>query len=178
MTITPYRIRSHSVSVRRRLGPALLVVTVASLLNSTSCRGGFLHHRARAGQHTVRPKADKLRLNIESIELGILRDSRLPSKPNLALRLAVITARAILNFDESLTGFRPTRTSVTYPCTPFLNSANRSPRPPRSSKRFSLSPIISVRCTAISTTPRSARFIFAAGVLHAAKNASYPSASR
>jgi hypothetical protein len=37
--------------------------------------------------------------NIESFELGILRDSRSASKRNLALLGAAITARAILSFD-------------------------------------------------------------------------------
>jgi hypothetical protein len=37
--------------------------------------------------------------NIESFELGILRDSRSASKRNLPLLGAAITARAILNFD-------------------------------------------------------------------------------
>jgi hypothetical protein len=76
------------------------------VLNSTSCRGEFLYHRAQAERHTVRPNTDKLRINIESIELGILRDSGPPSKPNLALRAVAITARAILSFDGTLTELR------------------------------------------------------------------------
>jgi hypothetical protein len=62
----------------------------------------FLHHHydyAITVRQTVRPGAGWLRPNIESFELGILRDSRSASKRNLAALDAAITARAILSFD-------------------------------------------------------------------------------